>query len=172
MKIYLINWVCSEGFFDGSETITFLGTDPKDVIADAYKQYIESADADSSDKLEPDSEVLTEKEFTALMEDGFRQGKACMDCYALLQFYDSHQQFEPLCLDIGANIIDRNSYIATKLWSREDVLSVLTERGFEGTEEQIDAVVNTGILDGLNECTDQDWEVIGYAVHEALERTA
>lgn len=171
MNIYLINWVCSEGFYDGSETVTFLGTDPKDVIRDAYKQYAsEAAEASRSGSLDPDCDVLSEKEFESIMDTGFALGKNNRGNFALLQLYECHMQFEPLCLSLGPDIIDRSSFIASKLWSREDVLGVLSENGFEGTEAEIDAVINTGMLDSLNDCTDNDWEIIGSAVREAERR--
>ena len=68
------------------------------------------------------------------------------------------------------NIINRADYIASKLWCDEDVASVLKERGYEATPEEVTAVINSGYLDVLNDCTDGDWEAIHLAVSEAEKR--
>lgn len=71
---------------------------------------------------------------------------------------------------LGYDLIDRSVFLATKLWSREDIIEPLTIRGFEATEEAIDAVINTGYLNALNDCTDGDWEIIESAITEASRR--
>ena len=171
MKNYLINWVVSDGFYDGSETVTFFGSDSGEVIADAYEHYaIQAENAANSGNLDPDCEIISKEEFEATMLAGFSQGLKNEGNFALLQLYDSHQQFEPLCIDLGPAVIDRSSYIASKLWSREDVLGMLQTNGYEGTEDEIDAVISTGCLDELNDCTEQDWEIIGHAIYVANKR--
>lgn len=167
MKIYLITYVASDGFFDGSEAMPIVGTDPKQVIDKAYELYV-SDWTEGRDALDDeDAEMLSLEEFAAVMESGFRMGSKVKDNYVLTQFCDSHTQFEPVAVDVGHNIIDRDSFIASKLWSREDVLSVLNERGYEGTEAEIDAVINTDYLKALDECTDRDWSIINDAITEA-----
>lgn len=69
-----------------------------------------------------------------------------------------------------SDILFRSDYIATVLWSREDVEDALLENGFKGTAEEIDAVINTGYLRALEDCTDGDWYVIDDAIREAERR--
>lgn len=164
MKVFIITRISSEGFYDGSESINFVGTDPEDVITDAYEEYELVWNEES------ESDFIDKAQFAAIMREGFRQGTATINNYVVVQFSESHTQFEPLCVELGSGILDRSSFVAVKLWSREDVFYVLTESGFEGSEEQIDAVINTGILDALCDCTDQDWEIISSAVCEAERR--
>ena len=64
----------------------------------------------------------------------------------------------------------KDEYVAAKLWTRADVMAVLKDRGYKGTDEQIDAVINTGMLKSLGDCTEQDWEIIELAVTEAERR--
>ncbi len=64
-----------------------------------------------------------------------------------------------------SDVIIRDDYIATKLWNREDVAGVLEEENIPATTGNIDEVINTGLLDSLGDCTDQDWEIIRNAVH-------
>lgn len=117
MKLYIINMVVSEGFYNGSESKTFFDADPKKVISEAYEWYSsEVVSASDEGNLDPDCDILTKEEFAALMEEGFTSEKNTIEGhFALLQMYDSHQQFEPLCLDLGPNVVDTNSFIATKL---------------------------------------------------------
>lgn len=65
------------------------------------------------------------------------------------------------------NIFYGGDYIARKLWTEEDVRTELIVHGYEGTQDEIDAVVNTGELDLLNDCTDYDWWCIDYAIETA-----
>ena len=65
------------------------------------------------------------------------------------------------------NVIIRSDYIATKLWCREDVKTALRDRRYRGTNAEIDAVVNTGYLNGLEDCNDIDWNIIDEALDEA-----
>lgn len=63
-----------------------------------------------------------------------------------------------------SDVIIRSDYIASKLWNRADVENVLEEENFPGTSKNIDEVINTGLLDSLNDCTDQDWDIVKNAV--------
>ena len=65
------------------------------------------------------------------------------------------------------DIIRASDFVATKLWSREDIADNLWENGFEGSEEEIDAILNSGKLKALEDCNDQDWETIGDAICSA-----
>ena len=67
------------------------------------------------------------------------------------------------------DVIRRSDYISSKLWCREDVANELKARGFEGTKEEVDAVINTGELEALDDCTDSDWEIIAHAIWSAQE---
>ena len=167
MKIYLITYVASDGFFDGTESMPIVGADPKQVIDKAYGLYVSDWKEGRAALEDENAEMLSLEEFAAVMESGFGTNSKVRDNYVMTQFRDSHTQFEPMAVDIGYNIIDRNSFIASKLWSREDVLSVLNERGYEGTEAEIDAVINTDYLKALDECTDRDWSIINDAITEA-----
>lgn len=68
------------------------------------------------------------------------------------------------------DILYRGDYIAMKLWMIDDVRSVLQEYGFEGTDEEIDEVLNMRDIYYLNDCTDDDWFCIGAAIEEAERR--
>ena len=70
--------------------------------------------------------------------------------------------------DAEIDIINRKDYVASKLWCREDIKNILIEEGYEGLEEQVDIVVNSGELSGLNDCTDEDWEIIRIAIKNAF----
>ena len=61
----------------------------------------------------------------------------------------------------------REQYVAAKLWEREDIYHMLTENNYEGTDNEIDAVINTHMLDALEDCTDTDWEIIENAISYA-----
>lgn len=65
------------------------------------------------------------------------------------------------------SIFYRGDYIAMKLWTEEDVQRQLWVNGYKGTQDEIDAVVNTGELDLLYDCTDYDWGCIDYAINTA-----
>ena len=86
-----------------------------------------------------------------------------------IQMPSSHVIFEFFIEDIGVNIINRDDYVATKLWSREDIETKLREKGYEGSFEQVNAVINTGCLKALGDCTDNDWEIIHIAIYNAKE---
>lgn len=62
----------------------------------------------------------------------------------------------------------RSEFIAMKLWNREDVKQVLREEGYDDTEENVNKVINSGYLNALNDCTDDDWEIIRQAIDWTL----
>ena len=66
------------------------------------------------------------------------------------------------------NIFYGGDYLAMKLWVKDDIRNELICRGYEGTQDEIDAVVNTGYLKLLNDCTDYDWWCIDYAIDSAI----
>ena len=59
-----------------------------------------------------------------------------------------------------------SDYIARKLWTEEDVAECLRNEGYVGSDEEVSAVINQGI-GGLNDCTDDDWDVIYCAINRA-----
>lgn len=63
-----------------------------------------------------------------------------------------------------------NEEIAVKRWSREDIRACLESEGYHTAESDIDAVIDTGYLDALNDCTDADWQIIYDAIAEAVRR--
>lgn len=65
---------------------------------------------------------------------------------------------------IMSDIICRNETIAAKIWLREDIKAQLESAGFKPSESNVDAVINTGLLKKLDDCTDSDWMIIDYAV--------
>lgn len=67
------------------------------------------------------------------------------------------------------DLLNRNDYIATTLWSREDIASMLEERGIEPSEENIDAVLDSGCLKYLGDCNDEDWMMINDAITHAFK---
>lgn len=68
------------------------------------------------------------------------------------------------------DILLRSDYIATKLWSEEDIADCLEEQGHPPTQENINAVLNTGYTKALNDCSDGDWMIIANAIYEAEKR--
>lgn len=83
---------------------------------------------------------------------------------------DSHITFEFFEQDLGDNIINRDDYLAVKVWDEDDIRSELTESGFEGTDEQVSAVINDskGELRRLSAPTGDDWDIIDTAIEDAL----
>ncbi len=58
------------------------------------------------------------------------------------------------------DLLNRDDYIATVLWSKADIETALEEKGYPVTEDNVNAVINSGMLKCLGDCTDGDWEVI------------
>ena len=74
----------------------------------------------------------------------------------------------------GKEYICLDDYIATKLWSEEDVRWCVSEKYPEYSDEEVDEIVsdviNSGYLNPLEDCTDEDWDIINYAIDEIYER--
>lgn len=64
------------------------------------------------------------------------------------------------------DLLNRNDYIAAKLWTKMDVMEKATEMGYEITEEGILEVIHNNNLKCLNDCTDNDWAIIEQAIIE------
>lgn len=67
------------------------------------------------------------------------------------------------------DVLVRDDYLAIKAWSRDDVMTALQDKGYKGTEEQIDIVCENIIPDALSDCTDSDWEVIYDVIRSVRE---
>lgn len=65
------------------------------------------------------------------------------------------------------NLINLNDYIATKLWTREDIAQRLYEMDYPGSDAYIDEVLNHGTFKRLEECSDNEWNIIDEAIREA-----
>lgn len=64
--------------------------------------------------------------------------------------------------------LDRNALVLLeRYYSGEDIRGRLMERGYRGTQDEVDAVLNTGYLKNLGDCTDGDWQVIDDAIDQA-----
>lgn len=63
-------------------------------------------------------------------------------------------------------ILFGSDYVARKLWDREDIAGYLREEGYEGTDEEVDAVLKEGVS-FLNRPTEQDEETIIDAIRHA-----
>lgn len=58
--------------------------------------------------------------------------------------------------------------IAAKVWTTDDVKDALQSEGYEGTEEEVGRVIDaSSLLSLLDDCTDQDWEIINQAIEAA-----
>lgn len=61
-----------------------------------------------------------------------------------------------------------DGYIAMKLWSWDDVMSVI-EQHPEATEDT-EKFIDINMFKSLDECTDNEWDIINYAVDLAIRR--
>ena len=62
-------------------------------------------------------------------------------------------------------LLENAGYIGWVLWSRGDVAKKLIENGYKDTPENIDAVLNSGYLKHLSDCTEDGWETISTAIY-------
>lgn len=66
------------------------------------------------------------------------------------------------------NLIDREDYMACKLWCEEDVSNSLKKLGYKGTDEQVKKVLKKSSLkEDLEAATEDDWNLIESACDEA-----
>lgn len=61
--------------------------------------------------------------------------------------------------------------VGAKVWTRADVKDRLQSAGFDGTEDEIDAVIIQRDFDRINDCLDEEWDVIDRAIENALGRS-
>lgn len=70
-----------------------------------------------------------------------------------------------------SDVLNRKEYIAGTLWSEDDIADRLDESGYDSTDENIAAVletmVNSGALKRLNECLNEHWNIIDNAINQA-----
>lgn len=59
-------------------------------------------------------------------------------------------------------------YVAVKLWSKEDIATILEKEGYEGNSENIQKVIDSGELKNLEDCTDSEWNVIYDVVDKVM----
>lgn len=57
--------------------------------------------------------------------------------------------------------------VAQKIWTTQDIAHMLEDENIEPTDDNIQKVIDTGILDHLSDCTDSEWNVIKDAIEEA-----
>lgn len=68
-----------------------------------------------------------------------------------------------------SDVLFREDYIAMKLWSSDDIKTVMRDNGYSVTPERVDAVVNEGNKwNGLNDCDDSEWDYILQVIEWAL----
>lgn len=60
--------------------------------------------------------------------------------------------------------INRNQYIAAKLWHDEDISNSLVEDDYIPSIKNLERVKDSGLLKFLNDCTDEDWCIISDAI--------
>ena len=58
------------------------------------------------------------------------------------------------------------SVVAQKTWTVQDVAAMLEEENIEPTDDNIQKVIDTGILDRLSYCDDSEWDIIRKAVEQ------
>ncbi len=96
--------------------------------------------------------------------------------YITVDLYDNPVKMEKGALEIlkryyeSEDILFRSDYIATTLWCDEDIRVRLQDLGYEGTDEEVEAVLGTGYLKYLGDCTDGDWQQIDDAINAALKK--
>lgn len=70
----------------------------------------------------------------------------------------------------GKRYVCLDDYVAVKLWSEEDVRSCVFEKYPEYNDEQVkeivSEVINSRYLNALEDCTDEDWGIINFAIDE------
>lgn len=74
-----------------------------------------------------------------------------------------HDFLQPL------DVIIRDECLAVTVWTNVDVQTALKEVGYEGTDEQVDAVIDRIDPDALSDCSDGDWQIIYDAIECAKD---
>ena len=82
----------------------------------------------------------------------------------------SYVSSDELVHELHRRIGDGDKYIAMKIWQKEDIENVLEQRDDTG-DVTVQDVLNTGKLNVLNDCTDQEWQIIADAVDAAVEHS-
>lgn len=71
-------------------------------------------------------------------------------------------------LDGGIHsMLMKMGYDAVKLWCEDDIKCYLAENGYPATEHNIQEMYDHLWLDGLEECTDRDWQIFKDALNGA-----
>ena len=65
---------------------------------------------------------------------------------------------------------DEPEIIAEKIWTTEDVASILKQEGYEPSKENIAICMNSGYLKALHDCTDSDWDIISQAIYMCADQ--
>ena len=68
------------------------------------------------------------------------------------------------------DLLNSYDYFAMKIWSEEDISNVISECGYEVNEENIAAVIHSGKLESLEDCTEDEWNILKNAVQSVLEK--
>ena len=66
--------------------------------------------------------------------------------------------------------LDSPDTIAWMIWTTEDIRDAMCQLGYPLTEENLSAVLHSGELKNLSNCTDGDWEIISNAIRENAKR--
>lgn len=70
------------------------------------------------------------------------------------------------------DLIDKNDYVAVKLWSEDDIAGCLEEKGFPAAAAHIAEVLNHGAASALGDCTEEEWECIYSAIYNCISQGA
>lgn len=150
----------------------------KDVIESWAKEFEEGFNEDTMDYIH-EIEVFTVKKFTEMgwlleetMEKSKSSNKGPLPLTAGTLRMLSEGKDVPLLESFlkgradeqFLDLLNRDDYIATVLWSKEDIEAALEEKGYPVTKGNVNAVINSGMLKALGDCTDGDWEIIYQAI--------
>lgn len=167
---FVILTVVSESKY-GTDLITSLHPDIKDAEKEAERLKSEYEKAFDTTYFNYQLSVISTSELEAVMERkalddaplpltvGLLRGLAAgKNIPALETFLDGRPDEQFL------DLLNRDDYIATVLWSKEDIEAALEEKGYPVTKGNVNAVINSGMLKALGDCTDGDWEIIYQAI--------
>lgn len=70
---------------------------------------------------------------------------------------------------ILSDILVKNeeNVIACKVWTMEDIISKMKDEGYNVTDEKISKINMELLSKHLTECTDNDWDMISYAIENS-----